>query len=67
VGGDELVVVVRGISGVDAVRSIDQSGLELVLSAQIGVKLYVLKVVELPVVALLNVESTPFLVRQGHI
>lgn len=63
--GDELVVVVRGVSGIDAVRSVDQSGFGLVLSAPTGLQLYVLKVVELPVVALLDVESTPFLVRQG--
>lgn len=66
-GGDELVVVVRGVSGIDAVRSVDQPGLELVLSAPAGLKLYVLKVVELPVVTLLDMESAPLLVRQGLI
>lgn len=66
-GGDKLVVVVRGVSGVDAVRSVDQPDLGLVLSAPSEVKLHVLKVVKFPVVALLNMKSTPFFVRQGLI
>ena len=63
-GGDELVVVVRGISGVNAVRSVDQSSSKLVMFTYSKSKLHVLKVVELPVVALLDMESASLLVRQ---
>ena len=66
-GGNELVVVVRGVSGVNAVRSVDQSGSQLVMSTCSESMPNILKVVELPVVALLDMKSTSLFVRQGYV
>jgi hypothetical protein len=48
--GEELVVVVRGVAGVDSVGSVDD-----------------LEVVETPVVALLDVKDTAFLVGKRDV
>lgn len=62
VSADELVKVVRGVADVDAVRSVDQSSLVSVVCELCGKWIRLLKVVELPVVSLLDVKSASLLI-----
>lgn len=63
-GADELVVVVRGVAGVDAVRPVDQSNYMSVVLNESGTRFNLLKIVECPVVSLLDVEDTSLFVRK---